>query len=404
MTMLRKVWVVAAKDLLLLSKDRMALLMLFAVPLLLMSLLGAAFSGFSSTGPTVTATLPVVDHDGGLLARTLVSALRHTPALTVQMHSDEAAMEKAVRNGDQVGLLIIPRGFSAGLQGRHPAVHVIYYTVAGNNAASAQVASYSVQAVVQRFAFQSVMANAVAQAQLQASGKVDPVAVNQLAAQAGRQLQTAPPVSVQTVNATGRKINFQDQTVPGYALMFALFGITAGAGTILEEKEAGTFKRLLIAPLPPYALLGGKLLAQFIQSVVQLTVLFALGALLFKIDLGPSIPALALLIIGTSFAATGLAMILVSFIKSQRQLRPITTLVVLAFSAIGGSWWPLSVEPQWMQSLSKVTLNAWAMQGFNGLMIFGKAFSQVLPNIVALFVYGLICFAIARRLFRFREA
>ena len=123
--MLRKVWVVAAKDLLLLSKDRMALLMLFAVPLLLMGILGAAFSGFSSTGPTVTATLPVVDHDGGPLARTLVSALRHVPALTVQMHTDEAAVEKAVRNGDQVGLLIIPRGFSAGLEGRRPAAHVI---------------------------------------------------------------------------------------------------------------------------------------------------------------------------------------------------------------------------------------------------------------------------------------
>src|SRR5438105_9137081 len=169
MTMLRKVWVVAAKDLLLLSKDRMALLMLFAVPLLLMSLLGAAFSGFSGTGPTVTATLPVVDHDGGPLARTLVSALRHTPALTVQMHTDEAAMEKAVRNGDQVGLLIIPRGFSAGLQGRHPAMHVVYYTVAGNNAASAQVASYSVQAKEHRFAFQRVMANAVAKPPVQAS-------------------------------------------------------------------------------------------------------------------------------------------------------------------------------------------------------------------------------------------
>src|SRR5881397_1025524 len=99
MTMLRKVWDVAAKDLLLLSKDRMAVLMLFAVPLLLMGILGAAFSGFSSTVPT----------------------------LTVQVHTGEAAMQKAVRNGDQVGLLIIPRGFSAGLQGRRPAVHVIYY-------------------------------------------------------------------------------------------------------------------------------------------------------------------------------------------------------------------------------------------------------------------------------------
>jgi DNA-binding NarL/FixJ family response regulator len=91
--------------------------------------------------------------------------------------------------------------------------------------------------------------------------------------------------------------------------------VTAGAGTILQEKEAGTFKRLLIAPLPPIALLGGKMLAQFIQTLVQLTVLFALGALLFHINLGPSIPALALIIVGTSFAATGLGMILVSFIQ-----------------------------------------------------------------------------------------
>jgi hypothetical protein len=37
-------------------------------------------------------------------------------------------------------------------------------------------------------------------------------------------------------------------------------------------------------------------------------------------------------------------------------------------------------------------------------MIFDRTFAQVLPYIGALFVYGLICFAIARRTFRFREA
>src|SRR5256714_4147567 len=174
MTMLHKVWDVAAKDLLLLSKDRMALLMLFAVPLLLMGLLGAAFSGFSSTGPTVTATLPVVDHDGGPLARTLVSALRHMPALTVQMHTDEAAMEKAVRNGDQVGLLIIPRGFSAGVQGRRPPGHVIYYTVAGNNAASAQVASYRVQAGGAPFPLPNRAAQGLAPGPARGRRKADP--------------------------------------------------------------------------------------------------------------------------------------------------------------------------------------------------------------------------------------
>jgi ABC-2 type transport system permease protein len=43
------------------------------------------------------------------------------------------------------------------------------------------------------------------------------------------------------------KINTFDQIVPGYAIFFALFGINAVAGTILQEKEDGTFRRLLIA-------------------------------------------------------------------------------------------------------------------------------------------------------------
>lgn len=402
--MLRKVWDVAAKDLLLLSKDRGALILLFVVPLMLMAILGSAFSGFSGNGSAVTATLPVITHDGGAMSNALIGALRQVPSLTVQMKTDQAAVEKAVRNGDQVGLLIIPSGFSAAIKAPNAVAHLTYYTVANNNGANSQFAADVVRTVAQQFAFQSVTAGAIAQAQLHATGRVDPAIVSQLSAQAGRRLQQAPPVAVQTVNATGRKYNSQDQTVPGYALMFALFGITAGAGSILEEKEYGTFKRLLIAPLPPYALLGGKLLAQFIQSVVQMTVLFALGALFFKIDLGASIPGLALLIIGTSFAATGLGMFLVSFVKSRRQLSPITTLLVLAFSAIGGSWWPVSIEPQWMQNLGRVTLNSWAMQGFNGLMIFDKGFMDILPNIGALFIYGAICLLVARRLFRFREA
>jgi ABC-2 type transport system permease protein len=301
-----------------------------------------------------------------------------------------------------VGALIIPAGFSAALRGPRPTAHVTYYTVTANRDVSAQVAQDTVQAVVQRFSFQELTQAAVLKAQ--SGGAANRAVARQLAQQAVVALDRRPPVAMQTVNATTHKASGPDNTVPGFALMFALFGLMAGAGSILEEKEAGTFRRLLIAPLAPQALLAGKLLAQFLQAMVQLAVLFGVGALLFKIDLGSAPLALVLLIIATSFAATGLGLVLVSFIRSQRQLRPITTLIVLSFSALGGSWWPLSIEPQWMQSLSKITITSWAMQGFNGLMIFDKTFMQVLPDIVALFIYGLICISISRRTFRFVEA
>jgi ABC-2 type transport system permease protein len=398
--MIFKIWDVAAKDLLQLRKDRAALLMMFAVPLLLMAVLGSVFNS-ADGGQSVTATVQVINRDSGPQAAGLINALRHTPNLRVQMRSDRAAAEKAVRDGDQPALLIIPAGFSSAENtGR---ARVTYYAVANNTSVEAQVARAGVQAVVQRVAFEAVTARAIAQAQRASRGTVDPAVTRRLTRQATGQLGSNPPVALRMISATGRTDRGIDNTVPGYALMFALFALTAGAGTIIEEKQSGTFKRLLIAPLPPYVLLGGKLLAQFLQTLVQLTVLFVLGAVLFKINLGSSIPALALIIVGTSFAATGLGMILVSLVRTQRQLRPVTTLVVLTFSALGGSWWPVSIEPQWMQTVSKVTLNSWAMQGFNGLMIFDKSFTQVLPDIAALFLYGLVCFAVARRTFRFTE-
>ncbi len=198
------------------------------------------------------------------------------------------------------------------------------------------------------------------------------------------------------------KTNSFDQLVPGYAVFFALFGINAAAATILQEKEDGTFRRLLIAPVQKYALLGGKLLAQFILTLVQLLVLFGIGYFAFHLDIG-SWPAVIALLVCTSFAATGLGILLVSVVKTRRQLNPIITLVVLITSAIGGAWWPLFLEPQWMQSLAKIGLTAWAMEGLNGTMLLDKGFMQVLPDILGLLAYGIICFIIAMRFFRFEQ-
>jgi len=159
---------------------------------------------------------------------------------------------------------------------------------------------------------------------------------------------------------------------------------------------------LLIASVRKYALLGGKLLAQFILTLGQLTFFFVIGYFVFHMHIG-SLPAVIALMIGVSFAATGLGILLVSAVKTRRQLSAIVPLVVLLSSAIGGAWWPLFIEPTWMQQIAKVGITAWAMEGLNGVMILGKDFAQVVPDIIGLFAYGTICFIIAMRLFRFQE-
>jgi ABC-2 type transport system permease protein len=232
-----------------------------------------------------------------------------------------------------------------------------------------------------------------------AQESIDPVAIRAAVASANGEADQA----IQTLTAGHVvKIGPFDQALPGYAIFFSLFGLNAVAATILQEKEDGTFRRLLIAPIQKYALLGGKMLAQFLVTMAQLSILFLVGSLIFKVHMNDWL-TVSLLVLSTSFAATGLGMLLVSLVGTRAQINPVVSLVVLVTSAIGGAWWPLFLEPTWLQHLAKIGITAWAMEGLNGSMILGKSFMEILPDILGLLAYGLICFMIALRLFRFRQ-
>jgi ABC-2 type transport system permease protein len=194
------------------------------------------------------------------------------------------------------------------------------------------------------------------------------------------------------------------QIVPGYAVMFAMFSVLSAAGGILDEKERGTFKRLLIAPIPQWSLLGGKLLAQFLVGVSQILLMLVFGVLVFGMNLGNSPLGLLLITLSTCWATTSLGILLVGVIRSRKQIHPITTLVILGSSAIGGSWFPLFMMPKWLQQVARITLVAWAMEGYNRLMILGGVLADVWLDVGVLFLYGAICFAVGLKLFQFKEA
>jgi ABC-2 type transport system permease protein len=329
--------------------------------------------------------------------------MQQTPTLELEMKGDAAGARKPVEDGDRPAAIIIPAGLSDAVAQGEPATVTVVTTPSNQDFRALAVRSV-VANIVQTISTGRIAGQVAAAAVRTGGGGGDPNAVAQQASQQAIQLSQRPPVGLQMeVAKRSQSDNNYDQVVPGYALMFALFSVAAGAGTILDEKEAGTWKRLLIAPISRWALLGGKLGAQFVRTVTQIGILFAAGKLFFHIDLG-SVPAIILLILATAFATTAFGMLLVSVVKTRDQLQPVSTLTVLTFSALGGSWFPLFLMPAWVQQVSKVTLNSWAMTGFNDLMIFGKGFAAVLPDILVLVAYGAICFLLAIRFFRFQEA
>ena len=412
---MKNLWYIARKDLLETLKDRNSFFLLLVMPLVLITVIGFAFGSFSGSGSSqITIAVAVSNQDNGFLGKTITQALNiNTPSLkiTVNQYNDANQVKNQVANNSNINAgVVIPAGASneliaASTNGALPKNLVQVYTLPGtsdtrptiiqnivSNVLTSQVAGTT--AVGQVYTVCNQPGNHCAQSSINTQS---------IASTVGQASATGGSSAVQTLTA-GKAVQFNnfDQVVPGYAIFFALFGINAVAGTILQEKEDGTFRRLLIAPVQRYSLLGGKLLAQFLLTLIQLAVLFTVGYFAFHLTVG-SWPGLIALLIGASFATTGLGILLVSVVKTRRQLNPVVTLIVLVTSAIGGAWWPLFIEPIWMQSIAKIGITAWAMEGLNGVMIFGKDFAQIAPDLLGLLAYGLICFFIATRLFRFQE-
>ncbi|HKI31938.1 MAG TPA: ABC transporter permease [Gemmataceae bacterium] len=98
----------ALKDLRLLAREPMGLFWIFVFPLLFALFFGTIFGG-GDAGRGAMA-VAVVDEDGSADARAFVARLEASKALKVTALSRDEA-RAAVRSGDQVGYVVIPKGF-----------------------------------------------------------------------------------------------------------------------------------------------------------------------------------------------------------------------------------------------------------------------------------------------------
>ena len=419
---MKAVWYIAKKDLLEVLKDRNSFILLLIVPFILILTVGAAFGGLFNSGTNqINVTVAVSNQDSGYVGKTILSALNINNSqlkITVKPYSNPAQVKQIVSDtsSNVSAGIVIPAGttdklIAASSNGGSTQNLIQFYSLPGSNDPGIAISQSIVTGVTnQLVTSQYAGSEAVKQVETVcnqpgnhcAQNTINPATIARVVGQASANATQAAQVQTLTAGSAPTKFNTFDLVVPGYAIMFALFGLQAAAGTILDEKEQGTFRRLLIAPIQKYALLGGKLLAQFLLTLVQLLILFIIGYFAFHLTIG-NWPAVILLLVMASFATTGLGILLVSVVKTRRQLSPVVTLVVLITSAIGGSWWPLSLEPLWMQQFAKIGITAWAMQGLNGVMLYGKDFAAIVPDILGLLAYGLICYLIAMRLFRFQE-
>jgi ABC-2 type transport system permease protein len=138
------------------------------------------------------------------------------------------------------------------------------------------------------------------------------------------------------------------------------------------EREDGTLKRLQGTPLPSAAFFIGKIGMVFVAYIAQVTILIAVGVLLFGIDI-PTTP-LAIFtftwvsILGlVTFTLLGIAYSVVP--KQGRGAAALVTPVVLVLQFTSGVFFVFSDLPQWMQSFATLFPLKWLTQAMRSVFL-----------------------------------
>ena len=403
---MKKIFLLGWKDLTLAFRDRAALILMLLAPFALTLGLGLVTGGFSSSSNSSglsSIPLVLVNQDEGQLGGELVKLFQSADLaslVTPEISTDLNAARKQVEDDQTAAAVLIPAGFSASIipdaaTGQtKAAVEIDVYTSPARPTSSGIIKSI-VEQFINQVELRRIGAQVAVSGLIQ-SGLIQP----QQAAAAGAQIAANPAQTSQAVTLKGVEngsaapdFNVLAYMAPGMALMFLMFTVSNGGRTLLVEKTQGTLPRLLVTPVSTGQVLLGKMFGIFLTGVAQMLILILASTLLFRLQWGNPLAVLVLVLAAVA-GAVGWGMLITALVKSPGQASSFGSAIMLIFGILGGSFFDINQLPVWFRAFSKITPNAWGIDGFTTLAL-GGALKDILPDIGGLLVMSAALFAVS---------
>jgi len=380
-----------------LRRDRGALALAFILPVAFFTIFAVIFGSRRDTLPRINVL--VVDEDHSSASQKLLKDLESQKALYVYTRPADkdgvalsdftpATAEVEVKEGRVSVALVIPNGFGKnpnppGSSLERPSVQLL-------KDSSDMVAPQVIVGMLQKVAMEEA-----GRQSSEAHGS------------AMKAAETTHSADGMLISVTSRDILGEKQVNPmvsyyaaAVAVMFLLFTASGASGSLLDEVESGTLDRVLSTRITMGMLLAGKLCYSTMLAFAQLVAMFLWAWLVFKVDFIHHIPGFVIMGLSTAFAVGAFGILLASVCRTRAQLGPLSTLVVLLMSSIGGSMFPRFLLPEAMKKAGMLTLNGWAIDGFLKVFWRDEPLWHLWPEVSVLIGAGLVLFAIARRLAR----
>lgn len=360
-------------------RDRSNIFFVFILPLGIVLLVGAQFGGEPTTA------LGISGGSDSAIGSAILAELQADERLTITEFSNEDDLLIEVERGNlAAGLAIptdadavvergdtVPVGFVSRSDGLGPQLRVV---------ADQAIATATSQAAAVRFATEA---------------GADPVAA---ATTADRVAAQVTPVGV--VAATGGESLFEgldgrfDIGASSQVVLFMFLTGLAGSAALIQSRQLGVTRRMLGTPTSPATIIAGEALGRFAVVLVQGLYIVVATILLFRVDWGDPIGAIATVVVFSAVGA-GAAMLFGTVFRNDQQAGSVGVIAGLGLAAIGGSMLPLELFSDSMQRIAHFTPHAWANGAFADLLRRDATVVDILPQLGALAGFATVFLAIS---------
>lgn len=430
------IFTIAWKDIILLSRDRMAMFFLLAFPVLVGVLFGLMYqnTGQPKAGGLAVA---VIDEDQSKMSEALIKHLAENKSLKVEPSDLELAQEK-IKKGQIVGMVVIPKGFgaTAGVFWANNQVPLRVGRDPSRAAEAAMLDGYLMEAsgklIADRFQDTSYIRGVVDEQKqtLQADPSVNPLnkllvgqlfssldglfenldRVSELESTTG---ESSNPVlqngfqfakiesfdAFQKPRSTGLKIRSGWDISFPQSILWGVMGSAAGfAISLVRERSRGTLLRLQTSPVRPWQVILGKGLACFIATMLVVVVMVTLG---LALGMRPQSP---LLLVGSAVVVAlcfvGIMMAMSALGTTEEGVGGAGWAINMVMAMFGGAMMPLAFMPSFMKSASDFSPVKWAIVSLEAAIWRNYSFTEILWPWTILLTIGTAGFAIGLYLFQ----
>ncbi|MHB8907715.1 MAG: ABC transporter permease [Syntrophales bacterium] len=386
------------KEFLLIIRDVHAVTVLFVMPAVFIMIMSLAMRDLFELHSSVTIDVLAVNRDAGKGAEAFVKGIEGLPAFRFHFLEKGAATDeirKRMLAGDTKFALIVREGFSAFVEGEggakgekplellvNPSVTVQTQMVL-RGALEAKLAKLRRDAFIDRLG--GILEGAgIDREKLKADGE-SPIEVH-YAYRGGRSFKI--PSAVQ-------------QTVPAWLVFSMFFIVIPISNTFISERGQGTLMRLKSMNVSRVSLIAGKMVPYLFINAIQVLIMIAIGIYLVPLfggtalTVGGSPGGLILISASVSFSAISLALLIASVARTTEQATTVGGVLNIIFGALGGIMVPTFVMPGFMQKLANLSPMAWGLEGFLDIFLRDGRAVDVLPECLALLIFGAAMLALA---------